>query len=338
MRYCSKCNSPLEANGFCPICDGAGAGGGSGSGSSSGSGTRKSSSREDIDFIGKVLEFFGLGKMKGPNRDSLRRPEMPPPEIGLDPDELLFRNYHICNLKGRMGFALAEGRMVITNRRLIFTAIDKISGGARHDNQLAIDEVSGLEVHRGRRFRAPNCFLSIILYSICYFIFMNVAQIVASDAALAPDSVLALGLIGSIGSMAGFFLVNRVGQLPATIFCALSVGFLAFGSDAAPQSSIIGVLTIVIAVLSIFQLFKASFASELAIVIKNKGGGSGGAFVISRGGSSLGGYGPHASPLYSEVIETAETALAQREIYLIIHDIKLSGDRIAYSKWVDATS
>jgi hypothetical protein len=325
MRYCPKCNFPLDENGFCPRC------------ASSGNSSQNSSDPpkdDDKDLISILLDKLGFRNLKPADSASIRRPADPPQEIAIDSEELLFRNYHICDLKGKMGFASAEGRIVITSRRLIFVALDRVGGKAKHDNQVSIDEVAGLEVHRGRRFRAPNFFLAIMMFSLCFFAVLSFVQMLAKESALVLESVLTIGAVGCAASIAALFLLSKIGQRLATVLCACSVAFVAFASDAAPRSPLIGILTIVTALVTILQFYMASFISNLAIIVKSKGGGQG-AIVISRSEARPGAFGSDLGERYSEVLETKETSLAQREIYLIVHDIKANGDTYAYDKWVD---
>ena len=67
--------------------------------------------------------------------------------------EIPVRQYNVAVLRNLFRFERAEGRIQVTNKRVIFRAVGRSIGGrTTHQQEFNIDEIAGIEATRGYRF------------------------------------------------------------------------------------------------------------------------------------------------------------------------------------------
>lgn len=103
-----------------------------------------------------------------------------------DKGEIPIRQYHVASLRSMSKFSFAEGRLQVTNKRVLFRAAGYSPLGTTElQHEFAIEEIAGIEIRRDTRIGVLNFVLTIVLIAF-------VANIVSD-------------LFSSFSSFSGFF-------------------------------------------------------------------------------------------------------------------------------------
>lgn len=83
--------------------------------------------------------------------------------IQKEDNEIVVKQYNIAKLRTRLKFMKAEGRLMVTNRRILFRAAGtSLTGNILQEHQFNIDEISGIQIHKDYKFSILSfigCFL-----------------------------------------------------------------------------------------------------------------------------------------------------------------------------------
>ena len=68
-------------------------------------------------------------------------------------NEIPIRQYHVVDIRSRLQGLWAEGRIMVTNKRLLFRASGRsFIGRTRVEQEYELDEISGINISHGVRF------------------------------------------------------------------------------------------------------------------------------------------------------------------------------------------
>jgi len=254
--------------------------------------------------------------------------------IKTNDNEIPVKQYNLCTMQTKIKFMRAEGRLQVTNQRVIFRATGRsLRGRTTLQHHFNINDISGLEARKDYRF-AP---WSLILGGLAA---LAVAAIFAGICLNEQSTSLAV-LLG-IGGLVPFFVLRKKFFLKL-LSCGVSYGSLAaltfagFGysgyysryPSVNPGHLVLFIISIIV---TIAALLLFAFKPNLVFNVKMKSGT--GAIDIARAHP--------ASPFkqgeehtgFEEVLPWEDTELAIREVGAIIHDIQMLG-KLGVDKWIN---
>jgi tetratricopeptide (TPR) repeat protein len=130
-----------------------------------------------IGFYASMKNRMGIGVPERNATDVYERGMNIVPEcIGANEGEFPVKQYDIAVLRNLLKLERAEGRMQVTNKRVLFRAAGRSVGGRTAlQHEFSIADVSGIEARRDYKFS--------ILYLIFAFIILNLSSVIISGAA-----------------------------------------------------------------------------------------------------------------------------------------------------------
>ncbi len=178
--------------------------------------------------------------------------------------EIPVKQYQLCNARSRLRGLWQEGRIQVTNKRVIFRLSGRSwIGRAMSHTEFTIDEVAGIALSNGVRFALWDFLLG--------FIFSAIAMVLGGFFGGFP---VFLAYILGIAAMAPFFLLKKKYYIK-TLFLAFSVGVISVSMGGStydhPFLAKVGVFLMVIAfILYIVALFLFSLKPSLSIKVMTK--------------------------------------------------------------------
>ena len=95
-----------------------------------------------------------------------------PDSIRSNEGEIPVRQYNVAVLRTRLKFMRAEGRMQVTNKRLLFRATGRsVRGRTTLQHEFAIDDIAGIEARRYFRLSFFDFFCGLALAAIFFYTF-----------------------------------------------------------------------------------------------------------------------------------------------------------------------
>lgn len=265
-----------------------------------------------------------------------------PDTIKANESEIPIRQYdHIAKLRSRCKLTWAEGKMQLTNKRLIFRAPGRclISGNTVLQHEFAIDDIAGIELRRDHRF-------SFLDFLIGYLISFVGCLPMAAFSALgieSPAISVILALLASVALLVPFFKIgSEKRRLKLFVFACLASSFLSIFMTLGIRHEFFTGLGIIVAIplaiVLIYLYLRVIFQPNLNITVKTNSGT--GAIEIRRKHKPFGlgvlfGFGSGQIVEYTgydEVLPDVDTDRAVRELGAIINDIQKLGD-FAVEKW-----
>ena len=327
MKYCTKCGKELGSNGKCPSC--------------------KSKITETLDLIKKagkrifsmLLDRIGFGC--GTEEETIdvfeRNKQIVPDIIKPDDGEQPIRQYKVAKLRSRILQKYAEGKLQITNKRIIFRAAGfSLLGRTCLQYEFAINEVGGIEAKKSFRIS----FLNIILYILFACPFADVCQEIFE--LFNNKSVLWASFVGSILSIAltsVFFIFKKrflIKYMAVSAAMGIMTGISNIASnlfDMALGNFVFGITDALLSIVTfmwVFNLMILSFVPELRLVIRTKSAGE--AIQIRKKVWFSFFYEPTEYTDFSEVLPWTDSNQAIKEVNAIIGDLQTMGD-FAIEKW-----
>jgi len=278
-----------------------------------------------------------------------------PDNITGNDQEKPVRQYNLAILRTRLKFMRAEGRMQVTDQRVIFRAGGRsLMGRTTLQHEFSLDEVAGVEVRKDWRFSGVDLFFGLLLSILVLFIFRSIGgSVYSGNKTIGVIWAVLFGIAGVVP----FFAFKKM-FFVKMLACAASVGsFLCanasvdnatermlYGmlgekmpSTSSAESAYLVPLAVIAGIIWIVAWFLSAFKPNLAIVIKTKS--AGGAVEICRdktrglfGGSGGGKENGGEFTGFSEVLPWKDTDKAIGEIGAMIKDIQQTGD-FGVEKW-----
>ncbi len=260
--------------------------------------------------------------------------------------EVPIKQYDIARLRTRIALSRAYGRLMVTNKRVIFRAAGKcIRGRTRLQEEFEINEIAGVEIKKDYKFNVLNAIGGLFLMAICISIPLAIVAGLYYELDIDTDItsvfayILALPVfIINLVLAIMFFKKNtnkryyglRMGIL--SFVTGLFVGNVGLSMDIFSDIEDLeghAVMFFLLVISALVNLFFLSFSPTLKLLIKTKG--SVPAIDIRRKGFSL----VNSDCEYTgfqEVLPWTDTDLALAELGTMIDDIQTMGDA-AISKW-----
>jgi len=287
-----------------------------------------------------------------------------PPPAGFTPSEgeELVKQYHdVATLRTRYKFMKASGKLVVTNKRLIFKAAGRAFRGETNlQYEFEMGKIGGIETRKDWRFNLANTILSIFLCFITGAITRSIIGLFypkqsvnmlyysappPDDATGAINALLVIfGIIGVIvyftafrtrpfwqvilgGAILGIFI--RV--FGANGVLVLVLGLMGFGNPGSNNVFLL-LLVLIALVLCIIAIIRNAFVQNLVIIVKTEGATD--AIAICRDKSK--GIGNNSIQTeytgYDDVIPGSHADLVIEELGAMISDIQTLGD-LGIAKW-----
>ena len=284
---------------------------------------------ETRDFSLEKFKYrLGIGIPENEEILSYERGQKIVPEnIEQNEGETPVRQYDIALLRTPWKRMSAEGRIQVTNKRMIFRATGRSNMGRttlHHEFNLA--EIAGVEVRRDWRFALLDF---LFMAAICFFAFsiLSITGLIYRESKIA--GTISAFVFGFAGLLPFFLMKKRL--FVKAVTCGASAGAF-YGYGVTVAIPYIGFLMIIPLVLCIIVLITLSFKPNLVIMIKTKG--AAGAIEICRNKGSLFGKSSTKDEYtgYSDVMPWKDTDIAIKELGAIINDIQTMGD-LGIEKW-----
>ena len=271
--------------------------------------------------------------------------------IKANEGEIPVKQYKFAILRTRGAFEKAEGRLQITNKRLLFRATGRsLQGKTELHEEFNLSEIAGFEVRNRHVFSLLKMIGAILLTAVFGALGALFAYLVIrgrSEGLLKTMEILAI--IWSLLSVAGVTVMaimirkkNYYNPLYILRHFILSPGVAAMviysmmGSWYGIDQEVMIIFGIPLAIAFLINLFLMSFVPDLSVSVKTKGGLP--SVFISRESQSFfqmvfGGQAARESG-FREIGPWKDTDIAIREIGTIIDDINTLGDA-AVAKWAE---
>lgn len=282
-----------------------------------------------------VRQFFGVKEMSvDPKVRYERGMKIIPENVMPDEGEITLRQYDLCTMRSRIKFARAEGRLQVTNKRIIFRAKGtSLSGPTQVQHEFSIAELAGFQISRNFRFSLLDMLLIVLLSAGFVMLGRNMAT-GAVDSEAHTFLLILYYLLGLVLTAATFFLGDRyAGKVCISGFASM----LLFGGALQVDSRTIGMILLIPALLALIQLVASvllfSFKPNLDFNVCTKMGNGVLHIRCEKGGFAR--LTPRINAVftgYNEVLPTEETDVAIREIGAMVSDIQKIGD-LAIEKW-----
>ena len=256
-------------------------------------------------------------------------------------NEIPIRQYHVVDIRSRLQGLWAEGRIMVTNKRLLFRATGRsVRGKTTLQHEFALDDMKGFEIHKNYRFSILDLLVALICVAVVGAIFGAMVTGLFRSGAVAGSI---FGLLLGAASVVPFFLMYRRFFLKLlcsaagtmSVFPVFVMSRMAARYAGGGWSFLLGLSAIVLVcafVVLIAGLFLFSFKPNLVFDFKTMGGGA--PIQIRRKSGGLFGAARMEYSGFNEVLPAADTERALREVGALINDIQKMGDR-AIEQWKD---
>ena len=152
-KYCSKCGNTLNPDGKCSHCK-------------TQANLPSGVLAKTKDFISKQMDRMGIGSDS--EQDALnvfeKNKKIVPDIISQNEAEIPIKQFDIARLRSRILCKYAEGKLQITNKRVIFRAAGPSPAGKiTLQHEFSIEEIAGIEIKKSNRVSPLSIILGIIL-------------------------------------------------------------------------------------------------------------------------------------------------------------------------------
>lgn len=318
-RFCTKCGTPLNENGQCPKCP-----------------PEQPKATGFKAFINGMKKRMGIG---WDGEDALnvfeRNLKIVPDVVSPNEGEIPVKQYNIATLRSRILQKYSEGRMQITNKRLIFRASGpSISGRMVIQHEFAVNEIAGIEIKKSNRLSGLSLIAGLLL-SIAIGTMTEELFTAFADSSTVIASII--GYILASALLIPFFLVKGKFWLKLLGTSAAS-GIMSALSTVTLKGIVLGeslitthnILSLIFTVIWLFNMILVAFVPDLKICIKTKSAGD--AIQIRRKQWGFGHKQTEEYTGFSEVLPWTDTEKAAKELGAIIDDLQTIGD-MAIDKW-----
>ncbi len=304
------------------------------------------------DNIVGALDKIGAGSSEEDGTDVYERGKLIVPEcISANDGEVPIKQYNFAKLRTRFMFAKAEGRLQVTNKRVLFRATGRsIMGRTTLHEEFEINEIAGVEIRNKYDFSFLSLLGGLLLTALCGAIGVGAAILAMranSSGAISFFEILAVIynlLVFGLCVAATYIFAKRKSQekFYSVRQILLAIGAGACGmyidgsryADGLPSEFLL-FSTIFMGVCCLVNVLLISFVPDLVCLIKTKGAIPG--IEIQRE-AQMGllsflfkGQLDERTGFY-EVCPWKDTQIAIKELGTMIDDIQTMGDA-AIEKW-----
>ena len=238
-------------------------------------------------------------------------------------NEVVVKQYNIAKLRSRLKFMKADGRLMVTNRRILFRAAGtSLTGKVLQEHEFDIDELAGIEMHQDYKFSFLNLFGGLLFEMLLYYLFFALFFHMTYRGP-------ALGIILSLGAVVCSIILHQYPWL--RFFCSGISEMCCYLLVYLPMGISYVWLMIPVTLFFLANLFVNCFVKNLVIKLKLRGGYS--AIHIGSKKSLLqrhGGTDEYSG--FTEVLPWEDTTMAMNELGALLDDLRKRGD-YAIEKW-----
>lgn len=313
-RFCTSCGAGLNPDGTCsnPDCVNA----------------RKGSNRREGQQSRAFSKDTGYSSPKYAQSENVSGEtgkRIVPDCVNADDGEIPIRQYDIARLRSPFKLNFAEGRLQVTNKRILFrTSGRSLIGPTSSQYEFAIEEVAGVELHRQAHFNFISALFWLVITFLAYEISQNVFSVIGSWGFISSVVMILFAVI----SLSVFLLLKGKAEIRHII---LSLTYSYVLATQTSLSSLLGArdpgfltstaCTIIFACFLI-NLFCVILAPNLMIFIRTKGGSP--SIEIQR--KKVFGIVPQEGTGFSQVMPGPDFDKAEKELGALIREIQHSGN------------
>lgn len=287
------------------------------------------------NFIGSMKNRMGIGDESLNKSDWYERGKQIVPEcVKPNEGEIPIKQYDVAIMRTWYKFMRAEGRLQLTNKRLIYRATGRsLMGRTSQQFEFAVDELAGVEMRRDYRVSFLSILLALIVIGLAQGLF-------GWSGAWCMSKFEPLGVIYSLlvafGGLVPFFLLHKKFFLKmfctsASVISMLQLKLYFDVKDLEFLGKIMIPFIAIALIIAIANFVLLMFMPNLVLEIKTKGAIP--AMQIRRQLFSL--FSKNAQTEYTgyaEVFPWKDTADAMKELWPMINDIQKLGD-YGIQKW-----
>ena len=124
------------------------------------------------DFLKSMKNRMGIGSPERNATDTYEREMAIIPEcISANENEIPVKQYNIAVMRNLLKFERAEGRMQVTNKRVVFRAAGRSVGGRTIlQHEFAVDEIAGIEANNNYKFSFLYLIFAVLIITAAFFI------------------------------------------------------------------------------------------------------------------------------------------------------------------------
>lgn len=299
-QFCAECGSALDEKGRC---------------------RNTACAKYEEGQKTKPLEFQTFKK---PTNFSEKGKLIVPDCIESDQDEVPIKQYDIARLQTLIKFAFAEGRLQVTNKRVLFRSSgSSIMGPTSLQHEFSIEEIAGIELRKETRFNlfaaVALLFATVLISLICSPIF----SLVYNSKFLGTVFML---LLAAASVFLFFILKNkRIARYlgMSVVLAGLPADLSGFVSTLSGSGSTLRDLSSLIVFLAFFiSLMHVAFAPNFVLNIKTKGGTPS---VEIRRKDSLFSFQHNEYTGFAQVLPGPDADLAMHELGALIREVQQTG-------------
>jgi hypothetical protein len=276
-------------------------------------------------FITSIRDQSGMSEPNSTHNDPFEH-NIPivPDCIEPEENEIIVKQYNIAKLRTRLKFMKAEGRLMVTNRRVLFRAAGtSLTGNILQEHQFDLNEIGGIEMHKDYKFSFLSFFGCILLETLAMYLSIAVLSTTGNA------GTTAIGLIMGLLCLLPTFIVYK--RFWLKYFSAmLASAFFALAYFAADGNGFMLFLLVISSLIVLMDMIIVCFVPNLVIKIKTNGArgavviGCQKAMFLRKTGDDYSGF--------AEVMPWEDTIMAINELGTMIDDLQKQGDN-AIDKW-----
>lgn len=276
-------------------------------------------------FVSSMRDQSGMSEPTSNARDPFEHNVPIVPDcIQPEDNEIMVKQYNVAKLRTRLKFMKAEGRLMVTNRRVLFRAAGtSLTGNILQEHQFNLDEIGGIEMHKDYKFSILSFIGCLLLNILAIFLTQRLFSSTDNGGTIAISVIL--GILGVVPT----FIVYKHFWLK--LLCAIiGSGCFSIALAVSNGSGFLGFMVVLANIIVIIDLIIVCFVPNLVIKIKTKG--ATGAVVI---GSQKAMFRRKTGDDYSgfaEIMPWEDTIMAMNELGTMIDDLQKHGD-YAIEKW-----
>lgn len=245
-------------------------------------------------------------------------------------EEIPVRQYDMAILRTIFPYKRAEGRLQVTNKRVIFRATGKSWLGTHFlENEFALSEIGGIELKKDRRVNFWFVFFGLLILEAMMVPMGTFFKVQLSDGH--TILVCVLSVLFGLGGIALAVLKKKLFWLKMGLFGIAGIGFyLCYTSEYYDPNRFYLVMGVINFIVTIVFLILYAITEDLIIKIKVTGAAN--VMEIRRMKKGFFFTEKEEYTGFSEVLPWKDTEIAARELGALINDVKLYGDA-GIAKW-----
>lgn len=223
-----------------------------------------------------ILNKTGYADVHTADKDYYEKGQLIIPDsINATEGETPIKQYDLAILRSRLKLTRAEGRMQITNKRLLFRATGRSPlGKTTYQHEFALDKLDGIEIRKDYRFMPGDLFIGLLLQALIVFFVSKMNEwLQVKDSMFMGFIFLACG----VALCVPFFTVYKRFLLKL-VTSSFAAGLLSCSYECMHYQNLNVIAAFAFAagliacVIMMFSLFLSCFKPNLTVEVKTSGG------------------------------------------------------------------